>query len=440
MLALIMPVVAGLTLLASGRAVVAGGTPAASYPARRAAALARLDSRLLIVPSQASFKDDDQAGFQQATDFFYFTGLGDVVGSVLILDGASRSATLFLPHPNPAITRPAPPTPGFDQVLPVDSLDFWIRRRFPAASGVLVSPNDARGQVKTPAPMAGTVARWEQYLRNLGWSREVGSGLEVTRPLREIKDADEIATLSRVGAMSGAAMLAGIRALKPGIRQRQAEAKVILSCLEAGGRHSFWPWTMSGPHAVFTDLFNSFVDYEGHDRVMTAGEVVRVDVGCQTGHYMGDVGRTAPVSGRFSPGQREAWNLFIAGYRAGLTALKDGAKTTDVYQVALAKVRATAPSLKTAEGKKAAEILLGPNGTDAWEIHGVGLDDAEGMPAVLKAGMTVAYELMFMVDGDGFYLEDMILIEPNGYRLLTPGLPYTAAEIEGTMARAPTRR
>ena len=414
--------------------------PAASFPARRAAVLGQLGSRLLIVPSQSSFKDDDQAGFQQATDFFYLTGLGDVVGSVLILDGASRSATLFLPHPNPAITRPAPPTPGFDQVLPVDSLDFWMRRRFPAASGVLVSPNDARGQVKTPAPMAGTVARWEQYLRNLGWSREVGSGLEVTRPLREIKDADEIATLSRVGAMSGTAMLAGIRALKPGIRQRQAEAKVILSCLEAGGRHSFWPWTMSGPHAVFTDLFNSFVDYEGHDRVMTAGEVVRVDVGCQTGHYMGDVGRTAPVSGRFSPGQREAWNLFIAGYRAGLTALKDGAKTTDVYQAALAKVRATAPSLKTAEGKKAAEILLGPNGTDAWEIHGVGLDDAEGMPAVLKAGMTVAYELMFMVDGDGFYLEDMILIEPNGYRLLTPGLPYTAAEIEGTMARAPTRR
>ena len=55
------------------------------------------------------------------------------------------------------------------------------------------------------------------------------------------------------------------------------------------------------------------------------------------------------------------------------------------------------------------------------------------MPEVLKAGMTVAYELMFMVDGFGFYLEDMILIEPNGFRLLTRGLPYTAAEIEAAM-------
>ena len=407
-----------------------------SFATRRLAAIDRLAGQLLIVPSQSSFKGDDNAGFQQATDFYYLTGLGDLVGSVLVLDGAGRTSTLFLPHPNPAITRPPAATPGFDEVLPVDSLDFWLRRRFPAAAGILVSPNDLRGQVKLPAPMAGTVARWEQHLGTLGWSRAVASGLEITRPLREIKDAGEIATITRVGSASGAAMLAGIRALKPGLRQRQAESKVIASCVESGGRPSFWPWAMSGPHAVYTDLFNSFVDYEGHDRVMKTGEVVRVDVGCQVEHYMGDVGRTAPVSGHFSPGQREAWDLFIAGYRAGLTALKDGARTTDVYQVNLTRVRGLVATLKTAEGKKAAEFLLGPNGTGAWEIHGVGLDDAEGQPAVLKAGMTVAYELMFAVDGDGFYLEDMILIGPNGYRLLTPGLPYTSSEIEAAMAGA----
>lgn len=421
-------------LLLAAQAVI-GGPPAsaADFPARRAAALGALGAQLLIVPAQSSFKGDDGAGFQQATDFFYFTGLGDVVGNVLVLDGASRSATLFVGQPHPAITRPPSPTPGFDQVLPVDSLDLWLRRHFPTAAGILVSPNDYRGQARGPAPMAGTVARWEGYLRNLGWSRDVGSGLGVTRPLREIKDAGEVAILSRVGAMSGNAMLAGLRALRPGARQRQAELKVIASCIEAGGRHSFWPWTMSGPHAVFTDLFNSFIDYDNHDRVMKAGDVVRVDVGCQVDRYMGDVGRTAPVSGHFTPGQREAWDLFIAGYRAGLTVLKDGARTTEVYQAALNRIRALAPGLKTAEGKRAAEFLLGPNGTDAWEIHGVGLDDAEGLPAVLRTGMTVAYEIMYAVDGDGFYLEDMILIEPNGYKVLTPGLPYTATEVEMAM-------
>jgi hypothetical protein len=47
--------------------------------------------------------------------------------------------------------------------------------------------------------------------------------------------------------------------------------------------------------------------------------------------------------------------------------------------------------------------------------------------------MVVAYEIMFAVGGEHFYLEDMLVVEGSGYRNLTPGLPYTAAEIEGVM-------
>jgi Xaa-Pro aminopeptidase len=39
-------------------------------------------------------------------------------------------------------------------------------------------------------------------------------------------------------------------------------------------------------------------------------------------------------------------------------------------------------------------------------------------------------EPIFSVDGQGFYLEDMILVTPTGHEILTPGLPYTADEIE----------
>jgi hypothetical protein len=92
------------------------------------------------------------------------------------------------------------------------------------------------------------------------------------------------------------------------------------------------------------------------------------------------------------------------------------------------------------EGRHAAEVLLGPQGTDAWQLHGVGLDDAEGLPEMLRAGMAVAYELMFTVDGDGFYLEDMILVKKDGHEVFTVGLPYTAREIEAAMSTGSTRR
>ena len=120
----------------------------------------------------------------------------------------------------------------------------------------------------------------------------------------------------------------------------------------------------------------------------------------------------------------------MAAYRAGLAVFRDGAKRDDVFRASLAEVRRRQPALATPLGRKAAETLLGADGLRWWEIHGVGLDSAEGMPEVLRTGMTVDFEPIFSVDGQGFYLEDMILVTPTGYEVLTPGLPYSADEIE----------
>jgi Xaa-Pro aminopeptidase len=433
-------------LLVSGS--VAAQMPASAYPARRSAALAALRGNLLIVPARASFLADDQLGFVQTADFQYLTGLGELVGAVLVLDGSTSASTLFVQPRNPLLTRGdvAPDAASarrlqLSAVEPIDRLEPWLKQRLTRGSvTAYVAPTDVRGPVAAPLPMAGSVARWQAWLASLG-AISVKPATEIIRPLRDIKDDSEIAVLREVGRTSGEAFMTGVRALAPQKWQHETELAVVNACRVAGARGvSFWPWTMSGPNADFRSLWNSFLSYDHVDRQMQTGEVVRVDVGCQVDHYMGDVGRTAPVSGRFTEGQREAWDLFIAGYRAGLSTMKDQVRPKTVYDTALAEVRRLAPSLTTPEGRHAAEVLLGPQGTEAWQLHGVGLDDAEGLPEMLRAGMAVAYELMFTVDGDGFYLEDMILVKKDGHEILTPGLPYTAREIESAMSAGSTRR
>ena len=68
-----------------------------------------------------------------------------------------------------------------------------------------------------------------------------------------------------------------------------------------------------------------------------------------------------------------------------------------------------------------------------WQVHTTNL--TVRLPDVLRAGMTVDLEPIASVDGQGFYLEDMFLITKEGAELLTPGVPYSAEQIEIAMRK-----
>ena len=432
-------------------AAAPGELPVAEFRARRQQAMRRLPDGILLVAASPFLFDGDQVylpAFQQDPTFFYFTGLSASPGAVLALDGPRSRAVLFAPAKLPSfdamlstVRIAAGPDSaarlGVDEVLDRRELAPWLTRRQDDPPSVLYAQGVTEGPPGFPldAALDHPSAAWDHALAELWPAGRLKSSAAAVGELRAIKSPGEIDALRRVGVSSAGALKAGMGALSSGRPQREAEAAVVSACLAAGAEGpSFWPWVMAGQNGAFPKPFESLVDYRHLNRRMAAGELARVDVGCDVDHYKGDVGRTAPVSGRFDAGQRETWELLVAAYRAGLALFRDGARRDDVFAVSLAEVRKRQPSLTTPLGKKAAEVLLGPDGLKWWGIHGVGLESAEGAPAVLRAGMVVAFEPIFAVDGQGFYLEDMILVTHDGHEVLTPGLPYAAEEIERTVA------
>jgi hypothetical protein len=47
---------------------------------------------------------------------------------------------------------------------------------------------------------------------------------------------------------------------------------------------SLWPWIRSGSNSLGSALFAAFFDFSNLDRVMKAGDIVRVDLGCDKRH------------------------------------------------------------------------------------------------------------------------------------------------------------
>jgi Xaa-Pro aminopeptidase len=144
------------------------------------------------------------------------------------------------------------------------------------------------------------------------------------------------------------------------------------------------------------------------------------------------VGRTVPVSGSYTPAQAQAWDLLIEGYLAGVEAMRPGVPLDSVRAASRDRIEALGsadPSLAAL-----AAAFNGDQGVD-WHIHGVGIESGETAGGPLEEGVVLAYEPMVVVGDDAFYLEDMILITASGAEVLSPGLPYSAAEVAAFLRR-----
>ncbi len=421
------------------------------YRARRERAMQTASDGILLVPARSSVMTGYEVGLRQDPAFYHLTGLENAVGALLALDSRRQESWLFVPDSGripglgAAVRAPyAYVVPGAATAmrLGVEHVVLWSefsvfldRRLAEDATLVVRGPFlDAAVNVAESALVGHAQDAAWQYALRTRWPQARFARAPDMETLREIKDPLEIAALRGAARSSASALTAGLSALRPARRQRMAEADVFAACVQAGADGiAFWPWLMTGANSAIDVAWRSLADYRYLDRVMQGGELARVDVGCVQEHYEGDVGRTAPVSGRFTPEQREAWDLFVAAYRAALATMKPGRTKDEVFTAWQNEFERSRPILRTNFGRRTAEVALSPAATRSFQIHGVGIASAEGAIEILRAGQVFAFEPMLTVDGVGLYLEDMILVTSDGAEVLTTGLPYTAREIERAM-------
>jgi len=427
--------------------------PLTEHAERRERLMNAFPDGIVLLHARSAPSSLGEPSFKQDATFLYFTGLPNQPAAILALDGPGKKSLLFVPHA-PALfgvevegvsLKPGEESArahGFSDVEPWEGFLPYVKRRLTEGVGKLYL-DEARspefpGNPEPMLPVSGEKLLWRRSVEAAFPGVQIASAESEIRAMRWAKSPAEIEVLREVARTSSSALLAGIHAVGVGKSQRSSEVAVVSACFEVGATAaSFWPWTMSGPNAHLGNVVRSFFDYEHLNRAMKEGELVRMDVGCALSHYEGDVGRTVPVSGKFNADQRETLDLLVRAYRAGLGAMKGGVTLETVMERARSEVERAQGTLVTDYARRAAAHLIRAPLRPTWHIHGVGLDGGETGTDTLQVGSVIAFEPMFSVDEDAFYMEDMILVTDTGHEILTAGLPSTAAEIEAVMAGAP---
>jgi Xaa-Pro aminopeptidase len=192
---------------------------------------------------------------------------------------------------------------------------------------------------------------------------------------------------------------------------------------------------------------------------VTPGELILLDMGVE-GHnlYTADVTRTLPVDGRYSPLQRELYDLVLAAQTAGIEAVRPGATFLAPHQAAMEVLARglEAMSLLPVSAEEALDpaskvyarwTLHGTSHMLGMDVHDCGHASPEAYTkADLAAGMVLTVEpgLYFQEDdllvpeelrGIGIRIEDDILVTADGSHNLSASLPRAADDVEAWMAR-----
>lgn len=380
---------------------------------RRDRLMARHRDGLILVEARSQPPEKSSNGYREEANFYYLTGL-DRLGAVLVLDAPKRETWLFVKD-DPVQLE------GFHHVAPSAELVPFVTRRLKEAVGRLYHSQSASSS-----------SALQERFEKAQWA-SVDSTLQ---EMRWVKSSSELKALQGVARSSTTALRAAMRMTQPGRTQRELETEAIAACVRSGGQgHSSWPRVMSGPYSAETTDSGAALDDPFLNRTMQSGEIVSFDIGCARDHYQGNAARSVPVSGEFTDGQRETWDLLVKAFQAARSSIRPGVSADQVAAAYYDVFRSARVASETARQARLSELKEAES-TGTPLLYSVGLETKEALQDDLRSGAVVALEARIALPQSqlGFHLKDMLLITRDGNQLLTAGLPYGADEVETFLA------
>ncbi|MBZ5646137.1 MAG: Xaa-Pro peptidase family protein [Acidobacteriia bacterium] len=415
--------------------------PKADYHARRVALSQKTEGGVVVLFAATEAEgQNDVYGFKQNNNFFYLTGWVEPGAAVLIApelkEGNGQPARpyteiLFLPAHNVTQEKwtgpklgPEDPrareVTGFDRVEMLDKLRDELVKILPQPRATVLSDLGETSPSADPLKWLKRANAFPNYI-------SFQDVKPLVTALRMAKDRGEMQRIQHAVDASVAAHLAAMKAMKPGITEREISALMQYEFEKRGcERPAYSPIVGSG-------LNSTVLHYSEDSGTAQAGDVVVIDVAGEYAGYAADITRTLPATGKFTARQREIYDIVLGAQKAAATAFVAGNSkligSDSLYTVAKDYINA--------HGKDLHGEPLGK-----YFIHGLGhqvglaVHDADNR-APLDKGMVFTIEPGIYIPEEklGVRIEDMFWVDENGKLVrLTAKLPQAADEVEKTMA------
>ncbi len=458
--------------------------PPATYLARRRALAAAVGDGLIVIPGNAPAPMNYAAnvyGFRQDGSFLYYAGL-DEPGVTLTIDASSGESTLFgydptmddvvwEGHAESLAERAA--RAGVERTAAQDDLASALSAAKAAGRPVHLLP-PYRGETRLMLAEALSVAPGALEFSEALMAAVIGQ--------RMVKSSEEVDEMERALEITSRMHLTAMRMAQPG-RTEFEVAAALERVANAEGSYPSFPIILTRKGEVLHGLPRLGATFENGDMMLTDAGAVS-----PRGRYAGDITRVSPVGGRFSDRQRGLYETVLAGQMAAIAAIRPGVPYREVHDLAARTMVEGLVRLGVMRGDPAEAVAAGAHtlffvhglghalGLDVHDLEALGEDrvgyndEFKRSPEFgtrflrfarrLEPGFVITVEPgLYFIDPlidqwkardthaafidytevdkwrgmGGIRIEDDVLVTDAGARVLGPGIPKTAAEVEAVV-------
>lgn len=246
--------------------------------------------------------------------------------------------------------------------------------------------------------------------------------------IRVKKEQVEIDKMRKAIEITGEGIKSLMENCEAGLFEYQVEAYFDFTIKSLGAKNkAFNTIAAAGKNATV-------LHYEDNDCQLLDGELILFDLGAEFQHYCADISRTIPVNGKFTPRQKDVYNVVLKALDEVTKRVRPGVTFTELNDY-------TKKIL--AQGCIELGIIKDEGELSKYYYHGVGhflgLDthDVGARNAKLEAGMVITIEPGLYIDEEaiGVRIEDDVLVTENGHENLSKDIIRTVEDIEKFMAK-----
>ncbi len=433
----------------------------AEFQQRREQFMAKIGQGTAIFRSapMAVMHNDVEYKFRQDSDFYYLTGFNEPEAVAVLAPHHEEHKFILFVRPKNLQAEiwtglrvgvdAAKERYGADAVYSIEEIDEHLPQYVEKANRLYYSI----GRDRTFDQKILTL--WQRLLATYAKRGTGPVALEepgfLLHPMRRVKSEAELELVRTAIAISVKAHNHAMEIAQPGRYEYEIQAEMERIFRLEGGEGPAYPSIVaSGENACI-------LHYIDNNRQMQDHDLLLIDAGCCYEYYNGDITRTFPVGGTFTPEQKIIYELVLEAQKQAIEAVQPGKPYNEFHDISTRVITEGLVELGLLKGevdtlieeKKHRAFFM--HGTGHWlglDVHDAGIYKIDGETwysfepgniVTVEPGIYISPELQPEegqpeIDdrwrGIGVRIEDDVLVTAQGNEVLTTGVPKSVEEME----------